>query len=133
MHNPFEREEFQAPLAEINMTPMVDVMLVLMVIFLVTAPMLKNSINLNLPQEQAKQISEEDSVEISIDRNGLYYFNEKIISEGELEKALANVAKNSHQQINLNADKDINYGKISHLLALMQSHNLNNVRFVTNP
>ena len=54
--NGFNRDDLQAPLAEINMTPLVDVMLVLMVIFLVTAPMLTNSINMNLPNEVGQQI-----------------------------------------------------------------------------
>ena len=64
MQNSFDREDLQAPLAEINMTPLVDVMLVLLVIFLITAPMLNSAIKLNLPNETASEIIEKTPVTV---------------------------------------------------------------------
>lgn len=134
MHNPFDREELQAPLAEINTTPLVDVMLVLLVIFLVTAPMLNNAVKLNLPSETAAEITEQKPVTISLDANGKYYFNDQQISESELDQKLHQIAKdNIKQAIHIRADVEVNYGKVSHILATLQRQGFSNVGFVTEP
>ncbi len=134
MQSPFEREELQAPLSEINMTPLVDVMLVLLVIFLVTAPMLNSNIKLNLPAESAAQITEEKTITISVNRAGEYFVDDKPVSESELKQKLSATAKeNPKQQIHIRADVDVNYGKVSHLLAELQHIGLSNIGFVTEP
>jgi len=134
MQSPFEREELQAPLSEINMTPLVDVMLVLLVIFLVTAPMLNSNIKLNLPAESAAQITEEKTITISLNLAGEYFVDDKLVSEKELEQKLNSTAKeNPKQQIHIRADVDVNYGKVSHLLAQLQRVGLSNIGFVTEP
>ena len=128
----FEREDLQAPLSEINMTPLVDVMLVLLVIFLVTAPMLNSAIKLNLPKEGGSQITEEKPLVISVDKQGQYYLNNNIISFAELENLLKiNAANHPEQQIHLRADIDVSYGKVSQILALAQRLGLHNIAFVT--
>lgn len=134
MRSNFEREELQAPLAEINMTPMVDVMLVLMVIFLVSAPLLSNAINLNLPNENAAQVSNDKAKQISINSDGRYFFDNHEVSESELETILEGIGRLHHdEQIHLRADKNVNYGRVSHVLALAQKYGLNNVGFITEP
>jgi len=134
MQSPFEREELQAPLSEINMTPLVDVMLVLLVIFLVTAPMLNSNIKLNLPAESAAQISEEKTITISINQSGQYFVDDKPVLESEMEQKLSATAKeNPKQQIHIRADVNVNYGKVSHLLASLQRVGLSNIGFVTEP
>ncbi len=130
----FEREDLQAPLAEINMTPLVDVMLVLLVIFLVTAPMLNNAIKLNLPSESAAEITEKKALTISVDNRGNYFLDDKAISFSELQNELQNVAKkDSKQQVHIRADIDVSYGKVSHVLATAQRLGLSNIGFVTEP
>jgi biopolymer transport protein ExbD len=134
MQGNFEREELQAPLAEINMTPLVDVMLVLLVIFLVTAPMLNSAIKLKLPSESAAQISNDKPITISINKSGQYFVDDQPISESDLERKLQLTAKdNSKQQIHLRADVDVSYGKVSHVLAIAQRLGLANIGFVTEP
>ena len=134
MQSPFEREELQAPLSEINMTPLVDVMLVLLVIFLVTAPMLNSAVKLNLPAETAAQITEEKTVTIAINQAGQYFIDDKPVSENELEQKLTATAKeNPKQQIHIRADVDVHYGKVSHILATLQRSGLSNIGFVTEP
>jgi biopolymer transport protein TolR len=134
MQSPFEREELQAPLSEINMTPLVDVMLVLLVIFLVTAPMLNSAVKLNLPAESAAQITEQKTITISINRAGEYFIDDKLVSEKELEtKLIATAKENPKQQIHLRADVDVSYGKVSHVLADLQRAGLSNIGFVTEP
>ena len=133
MPGSFEREELQAPLAEINMTPLVDVMLVLLVIFLVTAPMLNSSINLNLPSESAAQITESKILTISVSKEGHYFVDDREVSFSNLESALKIISKNnSKQQIHLRADVDASYGKVSHVLAAAQRFGLSNIGFITN-
>jgi biopolymer transport protein ExbD len=134
MQNSFEREDLQAPLSEINMTPLVDVMLVLLVIFLITAPMLTSAIKLNLPSESAAQITEQKNLTISLDEKGQYYLNDTAISFEGLEQKLKIVAKeNPKQQIHLRADVDVSYGKVSKILATLQQNGLSNIGFVTEP
>lgn len=136
MHNSFDREELQAPLAEINMTPLVDVMLVLLVIFLVTAPMLNNAIKLNLPSESAQQISEQKTATIVIDATGQYYFNDQPMNLESLEIKLGELAKNgggSKNSIHFRADVSVPYGKVSQALASAQRHGLSSIGFITEP
>jgi biopolymer transport protein ExbD len=132
MQNPFDREELQAPLAEINTTPLVDVMLVLLVIFLVTAPILNGNIKLNLPDETASQITEKKPVTILIDAKGQYYLQGQFISFEELKKKLKIAARgNIKQSIHIRADVEVTYGKVSHLLATLQQLGFSNIGFIT--
>ena len=70
MRTGFDKEDLQAPLSEINMTPLVDVMLVLLIIFLITAPILTSTIQLNLPKDSGISTQEKDPITISITKNG---------------------------------------------------------------
>jgi biopolymer transport protein ExbD len=134
MQSPFDREDLQAPLAEINTTPLVDVMLVLLVIFLVTAPMLNSAIKLNLPSETAAQISEQKTLTISVNKSGQYFLDDASISNDELERKLELTAKDDPKQpIHIRADVEVSYGKVSHVLAIAQRFGLTNVGFVTEP
>ena len=128
----FDKEGFSAPMAEINTTPLVDVMLVLLVIFLVTAPMLTQAIKLQLPNEVANKIADENPITISISQNGVYYWGEESVSEIELEQNLRIASStNNSQPIHLRADTNVNYGKVSRILSLSQKHGMNNIGFIT--
>jgi biopolymer transport protein ExbD len=130
----FDREELQAPLAEINTTPLVDVMLVLLVIFLVTAPMLNNSVKLELPNEVATTVDDKNAVTISINLSGQYFWDDKPVSPEEIDSLLKSAAaNNSKQPIHLRADTNVAYGKVSHILAAAQRFGLTNVGFITQP
>jgi biopolymer transport protein ExbD len=130
----FDREDFQAPMADINTTPLVDVMLVLLVIFLVTAPMLTQAVKLELPNETATQVEDEKPITLSIDSDGQYYWDNTAISAGTLDRRLQEAAAaNSKQPIHLRADKQATYEKLSHILAVAQRYNLKNIGFITQP
>ena len=132
--NAFDREELQAPMAEINVTPMVDVMLVLLVIFLVTAPMLTQSIKLELPNEVATEVKDQKVITVSINNDGQYFMDDKPVTEAELEQNLrAAVAKDAKQPLHIRADTKTGYGKVSHVLALSSRIGLNNIGFLTEP
>lgn len=128
----FDKEEHGAPLAEINTTPLVDVMLVLLVIFLVTAPMLTQAVKLELPNETATEIADRQPLTLSIIADGGYFWEKEKLDETALEQRLMAVAqKNPAQPIHLRADTHAEYGKVSKLLAAAQRHGLNNIGFIT--
>ncbi|MCD6034656.1 MAG: tolR [Rickettsiales bacterium] len=128
----FDRDDFQAPMAEINTTPLVDVMLVLLVIFLVTAPMLTQAIKLELPNETATTIVDEKPIRLSITASGEYYWDNIPVSAEVLDQRLREAAiANPKQPIHLYADKQATYDKLSHILATVQLHGLTNIGFVT--
>jgi len=130
----FDKDDFAAPMAEINTTPLVDVLLVLLVIFLVTAPMLTQAIKLELPNETASQIQDEKPITLSIDASGQYFWDNTAIGEGDLDKRFKEAASiNSKQPIHLRADKKTSYEKVSHILALAQRYDLKNIGFVMQP
>ena len=132
--SPFEREDLHAPMAEINVTPFVDVMLVLLVIFLVTAPMLTQSIKLELPNETATEIKDRQVPTLSIDAGGQYYLGETPLSPEGLEQKLRMLAAaDTRQPIHIRADSGVAYGKVSHVLALASRLGLTNIGFITEP
>ena len=134
MHNGFDKEDLQAPLSEINMTPLVDVMLVLLIIFLITAPILTSTIQLNLPKDSGISTQEKDPITISITKNGEYFLEERDFSIKDLEEHLKELAQeNIDSQINIRADTDAQFGKVSHVLSIAQKLGLKNVGFITEP
>lgn len=130
----FDREDLHAPMAEINTTPLVDVMLVLLVIFLVTAPMLTHAVKLELPHETAAEIKDQKAMELSIDAAGQYYWNETPVSDEALRQQMQSAsAANASQPIHIRADGAAAYSKVSHALALAAAAGLTNIGFITQP
>lgn len=129
-----DNEDFSAPMAEINITPFVDVMLVLLVIFLVTAPMLTQAVSLELPNEQAEEITDRNPITISVKSDGSYYWDKDAINGEELAIRLeAAGAHSPDQPIHLRADTHAAYGTVSRVLVLAQRYGLRNIGFVTEP
>jgi biopolymer transport protein TolR len=128
----FDSEELQAPLSEINMTPFVDIMLVLLVIFLITAPLIQSSIDLNLPKEIGNNIDKKNPVSISVTKDGEYYLEQKKLDFVDLKNHLVSIAKDSpNVAILIKADQKVEYGKVASLLSLMQQQGLSNIGFIT--
>lgn len=127
----FEKDEYQAPLAEINMTPFVDIMLVLLVIFLITAPIIQSSIELNLPNDHGKNFEQKNQINISITKDGQYYLEQKKIETTDLRLHLIEIAKEDDQTpINIKADENVAYQHVSKILSLIQQSNLSNIGFI---
>ena len=132
MKNEFQREELQAPLAEINMTPLVDIMLVLLVIFLITAPIINSAININLPKDSARPISDNKVVTISITQDGQYFLEETKMTSQEIADHLQKIAKENPQQlVHIRADELVAYRQVSKILSIAQNSGLNNISFKT--
>ncbi len=124
-------------MADINVTPLVDVMLVLLIIFMVTAPMLNNAgIEIDLPQEKAPPLEEsrDDQLILEIDRDLSYYINESPFTRDEMPAKLAAIAKaNPGQPVFLKADGSVPYREIAHLMAAAKTAGMPRVGLVFDP
>ena len=129
----FSKNRPHRPMAEINVTPMVDVMLVLLVIFIMAAPLLTHSVKVNLPAEKATLASAAQTPTIlSIDATGQFFINQSPVAEADLSSHLKALAqKNAQTPIHIRADQTVAYAKVAHLLAAAQNAGLNQVNFLT--
>ena len=120
------------PMAEINVTPMVDVMLVLLVIFMVTAPLLTVGIPVNLPQTAADQLSEPtEPLVISIDATGKVFLQDTEIDPGSLAPRLEAITMNkTDTRIYVRGDQAINYGRIMEVMGLVKSAGFTQVALI---
>ena len=131
----FNHRRQKESMADINVTPMVDVMLVLLVIFIISAPMFTNSVQLELPKAQAKAVPQEaEAVSIAIDAAGTIYWNNEALPPGGLEQRLAQAAGLAPQpELQLRADKDTRYEVVAQVMAAAQARGLTRLGFVTDP
>ena len=130
-----ERTPGPQPMSEINMTPLVDVMLVLVVIFIITAPLLTSSIALELPQAQAaKRIETPKFVSVAMDKSGQIFLDERPLDLPELARQLGQTARlNPDTEVQLRADTAVPYGKIVAVMGAAQQAGLNRIGFVAEP
>ena len=130
----FERGEYQ-PMAEINTTPLVDVMLVLLVIFMVTAPLFTHAVKIDLPEAQSRLNSENPmTIALAIDSAGKIYWNDEPISEDALAGRFYQAATESVQpELHLRADRDTRYQVIAKIMAKAQRAGLKKIGLVTDP
>jgi biopolymer transport protein ExbD len=123
------------PMAEINVTPLVDVMLVLLVIFIITAPLLTRALKLDLPQVEAPPAAEQpDTIRLSVDAQGNLRWNDDSIGADELAARLAEAALRSPQpELHLGADRAARYEYVAAVLAAAQKAGMKQIGFVTEP
>jgi biopolymer transport protein ExbD len=131
----FDRQSPAQPMAEINVTPLVDVMLVLLVIFIITAPLLSYAIKLDLPNDPAPATEPAPAtVKISIDAAGTVYWDGESVSDADLIARMANAAKaTTLPEVHVRADKATRYERISFVLSTAQQAGLAKIGFVTEP
>jgi len=127
-----ERSKGSEPMSEINVTPMVDVMLVLLVIFILTAPLMASSIKLDLPKTDAAKASEAPKfVTLVVDKTGLIFLNDKPITLDALKTSLGQTAaQNPDTEVQLRADEAVPYGKVVEVMGAAQKAGLNRIGFV---
>ena len=123
--------------AEINVTPFVDVMLVLLIVFMITAPLLQKGVDLNLPDPNAKkrEVTQDTPLTVSIQADGKVYIQETETPRGELAQKLIAIAGEGYteRKIHVRADKALPSGSLTEVLALVQSGGFNKVALVTDP
>ena len=120
-------------MSDINVTPMVDVMLVLLVIFILTAPMFTNAVKLELPRAQAAPSEQKaETVIVAIDAAGKLYWGEEVVDAAGLDLRLRKTAKRSPQpELQLRADKSVRYELVARVMAAAQTQGVTKLGFVT--
>ena len=120
---------------EINMTPLVDVMLVLLIIFIITIPVMKHAVNIDLPRatNQAQQAKPE-TIRLSVDAQGAYWWNENAVAEANLVPMLqAEAAKEPQPELHIRGDKDVRYERVAQVMAAAQQAGIKKIGFITEP
>jgi biopolymer transport protein TolR len=130
-----ERQPAPAPMSDINMTPLIDVMLVLLVIFMITAPLMTTGLKLDLPRTDAAPATLTPKfLAVALDAAGQLYLGEDRTSADQLaERARAAAAASPDTEVHLRADRAAPYGRVAELIGLVQKAGLNRIAFVTEP
>jgi biopolymer transport protein TolR len=130
-----ERSSAPPPMSDINMTPLIDVMLVLLVIFMITAPLMSASLKLDLPHSEAATASDvPDFVAVSIDPAGRLYLADQPVAPAVFAERMAQAAKKNPQtEVQLRADKTVPYGRVAELIGVVQKAGLSRIGFVAEP
>ena len=123
------------PMAEINTTPMVDIMLVLLVIFIITAPLLTHAVKIDLPKTSSQaQPEKPEVVSLALDAAGKLYWNNKIINQSELKEKLQLIAGQYPQpELHLRADKDTRYQILAEVIADAEAAGVSKMGFISKP
>jgi biopolymer transport protein ExbD len=129
------QDETDDVMNEINMTPLVDVMLVLLIIFIITVPVMKHSVNVDLPRATSTpQDQKPESVRLSVDAQGQYYWNEQLLADDQLAPRLkAEAARSPQPDLHIRGDKDARYERVALALAAAQQAGLRKIGFITEP
>lgn len=123
------------PMSEINTTPLVDVMLVLLVIFIITAPLLTHAVKIDLPQASSQPLPEKPEViSVAIDGAGKMYWNDAPMVQGELKVKLQQVANQKPQpELHIRADKETRYQLLAEVMADAQNAGITKLGFLSEP
>jgi len=120
---------------EINMTPLVDVMLVLLIIFIITVPVMKHAVNVDLPRatNQAQDVKPQ-TILLSVNAQGNYYWNETRVEDDALPALLqTEAAKNPQPDLHIRGDKDVRYERVAQAMAAAQQAGVKKIGFITEP
>lgn len=120
---------------EINMTPLVDVMLVLLIIFIITVPVMKHAVNIDLPRatNQVQDVKPE-TIRLTVDAQGSYYINEAPIADKDLAPRFqAAAAQNPQPELHIRGDKAVRYERVAQAMAAAQLSGLRKIGFITEP
>jgi biopolymer transport protein TolR len=130
-----ERPRPQKPMGEINMTPLIDVMLVLLVIFMIAAPLMSSSLKLDLPQASgATPQKAPATLAVALDASGqLYLADEKIDAAALTLRAQAAARTDASTEVQLRADQNVPYGRVAELIGQLQEAGLSRIGFITGP
>lgn len=122
-------------ISQINITPLVDVMLVLLVIFMVTAPILQQGVAVDLPQVSTGVLeSKEESLIVSVSREAKVHLNERALTLSDLQQRLSEIAeKTPNRPVYLRADKGVPYGKVVEVMAVVRNAGIQKLGMVTEP
>jgi biopolymer transport protein ExbD len=131
----FRQASDTTPMAEINMVPLIDVMLVLLVIFIITAPLLTHAVKVDLPKaSSAPNITRPDNVQVAIDAQGQVYWNGQVLDQSGWRSRMQAAAQlNPQPEVHVRADGNVAYRKVAQVMSDAARHGLTRIGFVTEP
>ena len=134
-HGPFTDTDDEM-LSEINMIPLIDVMLVLLIVFIITVPVMKHAVNIDLPRaSNDKELVKPETVRLSVDADGSYFWNEqKLADDNELQGRLAAAAaQNPPPDLHIRGDRNVRYERVAQAMAAAQQAGVKKIGFITEP
>ncbi len=128
-----ERNPGAQPMSEINMTPLIDVMLVLLVIFIITAPLMTSSLKLDLPKTEGARPSDAPAfIALAVDAQGNFFVGDDKVDKAQLSQRVRDAAaRDAQTEVQLRADQKVPYGRVAELIGLLQDAGLTRIGFVT--
>ncbi|MEW6343449.1 MAG: biopolymer transporter ExbD [Pseudomonadota bacterium] len=133
--SPFASDDDDGLMNEINMTPLVDVMLVLLIVFMVTIPVIRHAVKIDLPHASSqKEETKPVQVNVSVEADGTVLWDQQKVSSDELRAKIAQAAQaNPQPELHLNADRKVAYEKVAEVMSAAQAGGLTKIGFVTQP
>ncbi|MBB2999965.1 MAG: biopolymer transporter ExbD [Paraburkholderia tropica] len=133
--SPFASDDDDGLMNEINMTPLVDVMLVLLIVFMVTIPVIRHAVKIDLPHASSvKEDTKPTQINVSIEADGTVLWDGNVVSDDQLTAKIAAAAQQQPQpELHLNADRKVQYEKVAQVMSAAQSGGLTKLGFVTDP
>ena len=128
-----ERNPGAQPMSDINMTPLIDVMLVLLVIFIITAPLMTSSLKLDLPKTEGARPSDAPAfIALAVDAQGRFFVGDELVEKAQLSQRVREAAlRDAQTEVQLRADQQVPYGRVAELIGLLQDAGLSRIGFVT--
>jgi biopolymer transport protein ExbD len=122
-------------MSEINMIPFIDVMLVLLIIFIITVPVIKHAVNIELPQASVEKVLDKpENIRLSVDAEGAYFWNEQRVEDAEFANRLqAAAAQDPQPELHIRGDKAVRYERVALAMASAQRAGVRKIGFITEP
>lgn len=125
-------DRHRGALSDINVTPLVDVMLVLLIIFMVTAPLMQQGMDVNLPEAKGKDLPDEERINIVLNKNGRIYIDDKAVGINELGSRMRALS-GKNPNVFLRADKDVPYGLVAEVMGEVKDAGIEKLGMITEP
>ena len=131
----FIADETDEVMSEINMVPFIDVMLVLLIVFIITVPVMKHSVNVELPTaNNEKELIKPETLNLSVKADGSYFLGEEMIPDEALPaRLMAEAAREPQPDLHIRGDKDVRYERVAQAMAAAQQAGLKKIGFITQP
>ncbi|WP_439518606.1 ExbD/TolR family protein [Hydrogenophaga sp.] len=122
-------------MSEINMIPFIDVMLVLLIIFIITVPVIKHAVNIELPQASVEKVQDKpENIRLSVDADGAYFWNEQRVDDADFSNRLQGAAAQEPQpELHIRGDKAVRYERVALAMAAAQRAGVRKIGFITEP
>jgi biopolymer transport protein ExbD len=129
------QQDSEEMMSEINMIPFIDVMLVLLIIFIITVPVIKHSVNIELPQASMEKVLDKpQNIRLAVDAEGSYFWNDQRVDDAELARRLgAAAAQDPQPELHIRGDKAVRYERVAQVMAAAQRTGVRKIGFITEP